>query len=59
MDYEEYFASMEYEENYENGFCPFSRKKCMGSDCQLSDFSDDIFHGCKLAQRSRCHEEMQ
>lgn len=53
MDYEEYFASMEYEENYENGFCPFSRKPCMGTDCQLSVVYKAEFSGCQLAEWGR------
>ena len=50
MDYEQYFKHCDYdeEEAYTEGFCPFTRKVCMGSDCQLGVFFDGIFYGCGL-----------
>jgi len=48
--YEEYFDKMEFDEDsgYENGFCPFTRKPCMGADCQTGLFKDGIFYGCAM-----------
>ena len=53
-DYEAYFKHMEYAEElaYENGFCPFTRKPCMGSDCQCGVSEDAIFFGCGLMREN-------
>ena len=55
MDYEEYYKRLEYSEEiiYENGFCPFTRKPCMGTDCQLSVNYKAEFAGCQLAEWGR------
>ena len=53
LEYENYFEKMDYSEEgvYENGFCPFTRRPCMGTDCQLGVISNDIFEGCGLDGR--------
>jgi len=53
LDYEAYFKKVDYSEEtaYENGFCPFTRKPCMGTDCQLGVVDGNIFYGCGLAKK--------
>lgn len=50
MTYEEYYAAMDYadEGRYDNGFCPMTRKPCMGSDCQIGNVVDEVFTRCGL-----------
>ena len=50
LDYEAYFKKIDYSEEiaYENGFCPLTRKPCMGTDCQLGVVDGNIFYGCGL-----------
>lgn len=55
MTYEEYSEKLEISEEvkYDNGFCPFTRQPCMGTDCQLSVVNKAEFYGCQLAEWGR------
>lgn len=54
MTFEEYFENLDMNpDDVENGFCPFTRKSCMGISCQMSASDGGIFSGCGLCEKGK------
>lgn len=51
MDFEEYLDSTDMVQKYDDGFCPLTRKPCMGEHCA---WSTDISSG-----NYRCSEYLK